>query len=161
MAKTERILVPMDFSDFSLSALSEAVDQARAHDAELHLLHVEEPIFPVAELAWFSDYESVNEENFKMAQRAMDQVLASKVPAGLMVTSHVAQGSITDTIADYAREHNIDLIVMATHGRRGLSHVLMGSVTEDLMKNAPCPMLIIRPIANKATNSTVNQGSES
>lgn len=121
-----RILLATDFSDVAEHAAAIARAYARALGAALHILHV----------AWPGD---------ELAGRVL---LGMEKDAGpdIAVTTAVEFGSPAARIVDYARRHQIDLIVVGTHGRTGVSRVLLGSVAERVIRTAPCPVLAV-PLA--------------
>lgn len=135
MLQLKKILIPRDFSACSEEALQYGLDLARRVDAEVHLLFVEvlyaDAYAPVASVA--SPREVLEErllEGVKLrhrVERAVERDVAA-APA----------------IGAYAEAHDIDLIVMGTHGRRGLRRLLLGSVAEEVVRTAPCPVFIVR-----------------
>jgi universal stress protein A len=144
--RLQRILLPTDFSNYSAAATKYACELATKFDAELHLLHTLEthlasaPAFGMG-LA-LPKYIS---ESRAAAEKAFAGVLDPKWSEGRTVIQSVAEGSPKVEIIQYARKQNIDLIVLSTHGRTGLSHVIMGSVAETVVRSAPCPVLTVRP----------------
>ena len=147
MLTLRKILCPVDFSDLSLNALSIAVDLASKFQSELHLLHVFEGYDAISlnpELAltpmpeWLPKLRELCRD--KLAALP-DAELAARCPAIVRVNQ---QGSAIHEILDYAAHQKIDLIVLATHGRTGLKHLLMGSVAENVVRSATCPVLTIR-----------------
>jgi nucleotide-binding universal stress UspA family protein len=143
-----RILVPTDFSEPSDAALDFARALAGKFGATLHLLHVIEP-----------DYQTAGaftvEAGIGASQGPYQQMLADArarfahrvTPADRTrygATTEVIYGKSAETIVDFAGGQNIDLIVMGTHGRTGLAHLLMGSVAEHVVRTAPCPVLTVR-----------------
>jgi nucleotide-binding universal stress UspA family protein len=142
----QRILVPTDFSKHSEVALTYAVALAEKFGAELHLLHV------VQDLALFiPDAVAVApaiavpvEEFVAAAREALDRVTKAKDLESLTVHREVREGTPFYEIIRFAKEKDIDLIVMGTHGHTGLTHVLLGSVTEKVVRKAPCPVLTVR-----------------
>jgi len=144
--RLQKILLPTDFSEYSAAATQYACELAIRFHAELHLLHALEiesasaPSF-VMGLA----LPSYTQESQVAVEKAMTQVLDSHWPAERRVVRAIVEGSPKVEIIQYARQHDIDLIVLATHGRTGLSHVLMGSVAEVVVRTAPCPVLTVRP----------------
>lgn len=84
-------------------------------------------------------------ESKAAVEKSLAGVLDPKWEAGRKVVKAMVEGSPKVEIIGYARKHNIDLIVIATHGRTGLAHVLMGSVAESIVRTAPCPVLTVRP----------------
>ena len=148
MIKLDRILVPTDFSDFSKPALTYGCAMAARFDAELHLLHVvPDPAMLVPEAAAFS-VESMEAQTEMLRIEAM-KTLNTLPPDGWSdgkpVVREVRVGAAFMEIIDYAREKDIDLIVIGTHGRSGLMHVLMGSVAERIVRKSPCPVLTVKP----------------
>ena len=148
MIKLDRILVPTDFSDFSKPALTYGCAMAARFDAELHLLHVvPDPAMLVPEAAAFS-VESMEAQAEMLRTDAMKTL--SNLPADgwsneKTIVREVRVGAAFMEIIDYARETDIDLIVIGTHGRSGLMHVLMGSVAERIVRKSPCPVLTVKP----------------
>lgn len=146
MIALQRILVPTDFSKFSQAALTYAVAFAEKFDAELYLLHV------VQDLALFiPDAVAVTPpilppvEQFATAAReAMERAVDDNKLHHLKVFKEVREGTPFFEIIRYAREKDIDLIVLGTHGHSGLAHVLLGSVTDKVVRKAPCPVLTVR-----------------
>lgn len=128
MFQLQRILVPVDFSKYSRAALANAIELADQFKAELHLMHV-------------------SSEDEAQAREAIEQ-LEQLVPAELMLTLKVAHsavpGSPSREIVRKAVQDRFDLIVMGTHGRTGLVRLALGSVAEQVLRTAPCPVLIVR-----------------
>lgn len=146
MIKMEKILYPTDFSDLSLLALKYAKSFAKQYNAELHCLHVMDDAYQY----WLAmgpdgvpagpDLEQItNASNQQMEQFKSEHL--SDIPN---LTVKMATGKPFLEIIRYARDEKIDLIVIATHGRSGLRHVLMGSVAEKVVRKAPCPVLTCR-----------------
>jgi universal stress protein A len=144
--RLHKILLPTDFSYYSAAATKYACELATKFDAELHLLHTLEthlastPTFGMG-LA-LSKHIS---ESKDAAEKSLAGILDPKWSEGRTVIHAVVEGSPKVEIIQYARKLNIDLIVLATHGRTGLIHVLMGSVAESVVRTAPCPVLTVRP----------------
>ena len=138
-----RILCPLDFSENSEHALLYAREFARAHDAELILLHVIE--LPVTYLA--ADVALPADSLERQRQRSqgiLDAVVEETRREWPRTRSRLEEGNPHPWIVLAAREEGIDLIVMGTHGRTGLAHVLMGSVAEKVVRMAPCPVLTVK-----------------
>ncbi len=145
MIDLRRILVPTDFSKFSDNALTYAVAFADKFGAELHLLHV------VQDLALFIPPEVAAapvtapvDQLTTAAQAALDRAVREHNLQRFNVRSEVREGNPFAEIVRLAKERDIDLIIMGTHGRAGLAHVLLGSVTEKVVRKAPCPVLTVR-----------------
>ena len=142
----QKILLPTDFSQYSATAARYACELATKFDAELHLLHTLE-IHPVATPDFGMGLalpRYINESKTE-AEKQLAGVLDPKWSAGRTVIQAVVEGSPIVEIVRYARAQEIDLIVLATHGRTGLVYVRMGSVAESVVRTAPCPVLTVRP----------------
>jgi nucleotide-binding universal stress UspA family protein len=145
MLSIRRILFPTDFSEPAQYAWSYALTFAQEFGAEIHLLHVIAPPPRLTE-AYAVDYDpekmvgSLSAE----ANATMDRQIEAAKSRGLVFRREVQVGVDFREIIDYATKHNIDLIAMATHGRSGLAHVLLGSVAEKVVRKAPCPVLTIK-----------------
>ena len=141
-----RILVPTDFSTASDAALDFAKTIARAFGASLHLLHVfEDPIlaggFPEAYAPMPPDTRAalIDDANRELTRRVSDEERTR-----FNATTAVVSGFAALAIVENAQEHDIDLIVMGTHGRTGVAHLFVGSVAERVVRLAPCPVLTVR-----------------
>ncbi len=142
----KRILLPTDFSSYSATATNYACELATRFDAELHLLHTLE--VHLASTPGFGMGLALPQyvhESRAAAEKALTNVLDPQWAAGQKVVRAVVEGSPKVEIVRYARTHEIDLIVLATHGRSGLAHVIIGSVAESVVRTAPCPVLTVRP----------------
>lgn len=136
----EQVLVPIDFSDCCFDALEYGVQIAKAMSAQLTLLHVLEPI--VYGMGFM--LTPAMEQDQQYAKEQM-KTLAGKVRAyGILVSETIYGGLPADSIVDWARAASCDLIVMGTHGRRGVAHLLKGSVAEAVLRRASCPVLAVK-----------------
>ena len=146
MISIDKILHPTDFSANSNHALKYACAFASHFGAELHLLHV------VPDLALITLPPTdgfLPDEYYQNAKKHADEELA-KIPVGEMagkvrLVKQTLEGSAFLEIIRYAKENNIDLIVMGTHGYSGLTHLVMGSVAEKVVRRSPCPVLTVHP----------------
>lgn len=150
MLPIRRLLFPTDFSEYADHAWSYALTFAKEFGAEVHLLHVVAPPPRLTE-AYAVNF---NPDALVTAQKSeanafLDRLVQSARDLGLLFHSEVRLGVDFREILDYAAKHEIDLIVMATHGRTGLAHALLGSVTEKVVRKAPCPVLTIKHPAMK------------
>jgi len=140
-----KILVPTDFSPAAKQALSHACDLAEKYEAALHILHVVLEPFPIAgaDAALIRPNESVahliQKAELDLAANTKDLRLAS----GCRPVCSVVVGYPIEEILKYATNSQIDLIALGTHGHRGLSHLLLGSVAEKLVRMATCPVLTV------------------
>ena len=142
-----RILVPTDFSAASNAALALAKRTARTSGASLHLLHVLED--PFAAAAYAADVYAplpagIRESWLEGAKALLEAQLTPDERASLRGTQSVVFGTPAREIVDHAAANDIDLIVMGTHGRGGVQHLLVGSVAERVVRAAPCPVLTVR-----------------
>ena len=148
MIQLNRILVPTDFSEFSKPAMDHGCAIAARFAAQLHLLHVvPDPAMLVPEAAAFS-VESMQAQTDAMVAESVEAL--KKLPTdgwddGQPIVRDVRIGTAFMEIIEYAREKDIDLIVIGSHGRSGLMHILMGSVAERIVRKAPCPVLTVKP----------------
>jgi nucleotide-binding universal stress UspA family protein len=139
------IVMPTDFSDYSLRALPYAIDLAEKYDARLKVVFVSEPSMQVSDVAWVGvDERAMNEDHAREARRHLEKIILEQVPNDLPADAEILSGNAVDEVIGYAREVNADLIVMATHGRSGVSHMLMGSTAEQVVRKAPCPVLTLK-----------------
>jgi nucleotide-binding universal stress UspA family protein len=146
----KRLLVPTDFSINSKKALIYAVRLARRNNSSLILFHVVQPPEFVRQLPQDYSYES-NEETRKQFEIAMRlsaeglERLSRDVEGGnIEIESLQRLGTPYKEIIKVAREREVDLIVIATHGHSGLNHFLFGSTAERVIRLAPCPVLVVR-----------------
>jgi len=145
-----KILSATDFSEDSSLALSYAVDLAHKYGAEISVLHVDQPLAPVMaspDLGPAMDVGAMSriaEEQRIIAQRELDKIVQRLRDDGLKAKSLLKVGSPFLEILHAAQTENADLVVLGTHGRTGLAHVLMGSVAERVVQKCHAPVLTIR-----------------
>ena len=146
MNSITRILVPTDFSDTSDTALTYAQSLADSLGASLHLVHVFDDGYADAMLADASAavYDSMRATAMTAARRKLQRRMPPADRRRFFGTTATIEGKPATAIVDYAEEHEIDLIVMGTHGRRGFAHLLLGSVAEQVVRTAKCPVLTVR-----------------
>ncbi len=142
----KKILCPLDFSKIAQKSLDYAVFMAFAHNAELQLLHV------VDQLHGFDSFQILaltpNEIADRMETEAIKKLsnMIGQIKETLETKKAVRHGKASVKIIEMAREMKADLIVMGSHGRTGLSHVVIGSVAEAVVRHASCPVLVTRDI---------------
>jgi len=130
--------VPTDFSEMSDAALKYGIGVAQAFSARLYLLHV-----PKTGVNFEADFPMVQ---FETAPQERLETLVSEQEARQLRPEYALRiGAPSDEIVRYANDRDIDLIVMGTHGRSGMPHMLLGSVAEHVLRSAPCPVLTVRP----------------
>jgi universal stress protein A len=135
------ILCPVDFDQNSLTAIPVAAELAREHNATLYLLHVLD-----SEKFSFGKIESA-------AQTKLKRIGRQKLKAGSRYEFLVVIGDPAVEVLQAATRLGIDLIVMATHGRKGLRRLVLGSVAERVVRESPCPVLTVKPAAVRAGTS--------
>jgi nucleotide-binding universal stress UspA family protein len=144
MSLPKKLLVPTDFGEGSQAALDEAIELAKAFDAEILVLHAYEiPIvgFPDGALVATADLATRIVDG---AREGLDRVVSENQGRGVRLTAVVKQGEPWRMIGDAIAEHGADLVVMSTHGRRGLPRAILGSVAEKVVRTASCPVLTVR-----------------
>jgi universal stress protein A len=145
--RLQTILVPIDFSPFSAQALRWALGIATARQAKIILLHAVHPLAHLAfpESVCITDFPTIERELKREAKKQLDHVAVQTIPSPpVPVTTQVVMGDPVGEICQAVTREQVDLIVMGSHGRTGLSHVFLGSVAERVMRHAPCPVLVMR-----------------
>ncbi|MCA9064119.1 MAG: universal stress protein [Planctomycetaceae bacterium] len=148
MITLDRILVATDFSDFSRPALNYGTAIAARFSSELHLLHVvADPAMLIPESHAFTveAMQAQSEALCEDARKRLAELPGDSWDNGKPVVREVRTGAVFLEIIEYSRENDIDLLVIGTHGRSGLMHVLMGSVAEKIVRKSPCPVLTVKP----------------
>lgn len=140
----KRILVPIDFSACSKKALQYAGPFAEQFHAEVVLLHVSSLNYMVAEGFGGIDLPTLREDLIQDAEKQLGEILGSLDSDQMTASLVVREGRAATEIVDLAKSENIDLIVMSTHGYSNIKHVLLGNVTENVVRHAPCPVLVVR-----------------
>ena len=146
MTQVTTILVPTDFSDASESALRYGKGMARAFGASLHVVHVMEDLLAHAWAAevYVASMPQLRDEIEKESRQRLGTLLTEVERAELRAETALLAGNPFLEIVRYAKAHNIDLIVMGTHGRGPIAHMLLGSVAEKVVRKSPCPVLTVR-----------------
>lgn len=143
----KRILAPVDFSHFSIEALKAALDISEIRGATITALHVaEEPSFPDTygqESVVHANWQALRNKAFQESEKELEALVAES-GADQQVERKTIMGDPSNEIVRIAKDGGYDLIVMSTHGRTGLSRLLMGSVAERVIRHAPCPVFVIR-----------------
>lgn len=147
-----KILIPLDGSELAEAAVDAAVPLARAFDSEMLLLGVLDltaGMYDVYSEA-FSPVD-LRAQLEKFIETALERARGRVEAQGVPVRTFLEVGVPHEEIGELAEREGADLIVMTTHGRKGLSHLLLGSVTEKVFRTAPCPVLVVRPTAGQGT----------
>lgn len=140
----DRILVPTDGSDLAKPAVEMALGLAESHDAKVHVLFiVDQPPSVSATAEGFSGLDNLLDALENEGHEVTSEVVEQAGERGIEATAAVRRGNPHDDILSYANEHEIDIIVMGTHGRTGVKRALLGSVTEDVVRHSEIPVLTV------------------
>jgi nucleotide-binding universal stress UspA family protein len=144
----ERVLVPVDFSEHAAIAFGHAALMARTFGGQLELVHVVEQVVHSHPSFWSAEpalADELHRQSIASAEALLSELLRSReAELGPAARGHVLSGSVPGALADYAEEQKVALIVTSTHGRTGFARWLMGSVSERLLRVAPCSVLVVR-----------------
>lgn len=147
MINIKKILVPTDFSETSKYAIQYAIEFAKSFGAEIEIVHV---IFDESQIVAFYlpqvTFQNLDKELEESAEKQMKDFIES-FPELSSVTYSIKmlKGTAFVEIINEAKEYNADLIIIGTHGRTGLEHVLFGSTAEKVVRKAPCPVFTVKP----------------
>jgi nucleotide-binding universal stress UspA family protein len=145
--KIERILYPTDFSDTATQALGHALFLAENFEAELHMLHavVLHDYDPASSTHHFPEPAEIFKRLFDIADSEMARLIEDYEAKTFAIKEVKRKGfAVSEVVLDYAREIDTDLIVLGTHGRRGPARLFLGSVAEEVVRVAACPVLTLR-----------------
>jgi len=158
--KIKKILFPTDFSRCADQAIAHAVFLAEKYDAEIHILHVvtifeDQPRLVRDEI---KETEEMIRKLEDLAEKELNKLISSQQNTDIKLVKIQRRGiSVAPAILDYSSENNIDLIVMGTHGRRGLGHLFLGSAAEEVVRMARCPVFTIRELKEPKPVMAVNK----
>ncbi|MEK7483856.1 MAG: universal stress protein [Planctomycetota bacterium] len=153
MSKILRILVPIDFSESSKAAAQYALFLAKNFDASINIVHIwEQPYYFDSQVLLHTPGQTAQTITNYIETQAKTElkqfIEALNVPKNVILENHFLHGMIYSKIIDLAKE-GYDLIVMGTHGRSGVAHLLLGSVAEKVLRHAPCPVVTIKGPSEK------------
>jgi universal stress protein A len=150
----QKILVPVDFSSHSLEAIRVAAELAKRFDASLTLSHVYDPLV-YARPDGFLMVPQLDVGRVCDALRAeLDGARLRALQAGApQVETKLLDGVVASEIVEFAKRDEFDLIVMGTHGRTGMAHLVIGSIAERVVRLSPCPVLTVKKPESKAAGS--------
>jgi nucleotide-binding universal stress UspA family protein len=142
------ILLPTDFSDCGNYALSFAASLARTFGASIICVHVIEPMVPTVGYSGMTEplpIADITDQLEYSAERELPKLAKREECAGLEVEEMIVHGEAASEIVRVAKERNVDLIVVSSHGRTGLGRILFGSTAEAVVRHASCPVLVVKP----------------
>lgn len=144
MINIKNILCPIDYSIYSEKALTYAIELAEKYRAKLYLIHVLDiRIYDIHEPDLYN-VNIVDQETFDKLRERLFRCVSEETKGKVPVEAVVVQGVPFVEIIKASKDYVIDLIVLGTHGRTGLSHAIMGSVAEKVVRKAPCPVLTVK-----------------
>jgi nucleotide-binding universal stress UspA family protein len=142
------ILVPIDFSECGNYALSYGAALARSFGASIICVHVIEPMAPAVGYSGMSEplpIADISDQLEDSAERELPKIAESEECAGLEVEELIVHGEAASEIVRVAKDRQVDLIVVSSHGRTGLGRILFGSTAEAVVRHASCPVLVVKP----------------
>lgn len=145
------ILLPTDFSECGNFGLSYAASLARTFNASLICVHVIEPMVPTVGYSGMTEpmpIADITEQLEDSAERELPKIAECEECAGLEIEEVIVHGEAASEIVRVAKERNVDLIVVSSHGRTGLGRILFGSTAEAVVRHASCPVLVVKPTAS-------------
>jgi nucleotide-binding universal stress UspA family protein len=148
MISLKKILCPIDHSDCSKEALKYAVSFAMKDEAKLYLLHVID-IRSFDESLDTMTRQMPDDETMKQLKTKLFECVPEEIRNDMQVEALVVQGIPFAEIISIAKKNKVDMIVMGTHGRTGLAHIMIGSVSEKVVRKAHCPVLTVRQSGHK------------
>jgi len=143
MIELQKILVAVDFSKESTLAAKFAVSMAQEFKAKLYVLHVVTPL-PQSMITEVPDFENFQKQYIDKSEEDLRQVIPQKIKEMIEVEEVIKIGRHYHVIVENAKDLDVDVLVIATRGRTGLAHILLGSVAERVVRHAPCPVFAIR-----------------
>jgi nucleotide-binding universal stress UspA family protein len=146
------ILLPTDFSECASYALAYATSLARDANASLVCVHVVESVMPTVGYTGITEplpVADISEQLEDSATRELPKIADREECAGLEIEEVIAHGDAASEIVRVAKERNVDLIVISSHGRTGLGRILFGSTAEAVVRHATCPVLVVKPPPEK------------
>jgi universal stress protein A len=149
IANVKKILAPIDFSELSMEAMRGAMELAKDVGAEVHLVHVIAPHHTFVPLPLATNAEQSRElvreaAMLEQAEEELKRIKKDEFGGSKKVVTFAEVGHPVQKLLEYAKRNEIDLILLATHGRTGAEQILIGSVAEKIVRNAPCSVLVFR-----------------
>lgn len=145
MPTITRIVVPIDFSEYSKQAFRYAIDFAQTFGAEMILVYVVEPVIYPADFSFGEvALPSLERELHDRSLEQLNLLIETEIPKGISARCVIRSGKPFVEIIQVAKEEQADLIIIATHGHSGIEHVLFGSTAEKVVRKSSCPVLSLR-----------------
>lgn len=144
MAQVKNILVPIDFSTSSYQVFELGHCLAKQNGANLHLIHVIDPIYYQEQQQRKSDLEFIHKIRFENAKEELRKFKFEVPHSEVEITEVLIEGIPHKEILNYSRQNDIDMIVIASHGWTNLSHMLMGSIADKIMRQADVPVICVK-----------------
>ena len=155
MLSIKKILVPTDGSDYSFNALRYTSSFAKEYNVKVYIMTVIEIHHSIYDV--YADEITLDIQESKIASLVNQRLDETEKKAGELGIEDIVKiirfGNPYHEIINIAKEENVDLIVIGTHGRSGIAHFLIGSVTEKVIRTAPCPVLVVRPSVHGMINN--------
>ncbi len=146
MVDIKKILFPVDFSKTSQKIVPHVLLIAEKFDAEIHILFVTRVLEHFAYMyVPNTSIENIEQEIMDGAKHKMDDFIKESLKNYSKIKTSIVKGDAAEEIVNYAKDHDIDMIAISTHGRKGLEKILLGSVTERVIKTSSIPVLTINP----------------
>jgi len=150
------ILLPTDFSECGNYALPYAASLARKFGASILCVHVIEPMVPTVGYSGMTEplpIADISDQLEDSAERELPKIAECEECAGLEVEELIVHGEAAAEIVRVAKERNVDLIVVSSHGRTGLGRIIFGSTAEAVVRHAPCPVLVVKASAEEVPDN--------
>ena len=146
MIEIKKILFPLDLTENSSKILPYVLSVSEKYNSQIYLLHVVQDLNKWGKLyVPHPSLDKFQEEAIKNAEKAMDKICENQLQSCPNFQKRVVSGDTVDEILKIIESESIDLLIMGTHGRKGLEHVIFGSVAENVVKKSPVPVLSINP----------------
>lgn len=145
MLKVDKILFPCDFTENSTKILPYVMSMAEKYDSQVYILYVDELQEWGGHFIPHESLDTLRQESLNSAKKAMDKICEEELQSCPGFQRKIVSGNPATEILKTIASEDIDMVVMGTHGRKGLEHALFGSVAENVVKKSPVPVLIVNP----------------
>ena len=146
MVEIKKILFPCDFTENSTKIMPYALSLSEKYDSTIYLLHVVQDLHKWGNLhVPHPSLDKFQKEANEGAKKAMDKICEKELQSCPNFQKRIVSGDAVDEILKVIESEGIDLLIMGTHGRKGMEHVIFGSVAENVVKKSPVPVLTINP----------------